>query len=76
MWNRYGTDMEQIFSIHLFRSEPLNFQGFLPVFDGDGTDGTDVNILSSYIRKKYIRYVYISKLPFYLYHLFQNLENP
>ena len=47
--------MEQIFSIHLFRSEPLNFQGFLPVFDGDGTDGTDVNILSSYIRKKYIR---------------------
>ena len=46
--------MEQIFSIHLFRSEPLNFQGFLPVFDGDGTDGTDgtdVNILSSYIRK-------------------------
>lgn len=46
-----GTDMEQIFSIHLFRSEPLNFQGFLPVFDGDGTDGTDVNVLSSYIRK-------------------------
>lgn len=50
--------MEQIFSIHLFRSEPLNFQGFLPVFDGDGTDGTDVNILSSYIRKIYKICVY------------------
>lgn len=48
----------------------------MPVFDGDGTDGTDVNILSFYIRKKYIRYVYISKLPFYLYHLFRTLENP
>lgn len=46
-----GTDTEQIFSIHLFRSEPLDFQGFLPVFDRHGTDGTDVNILSSYIRK-------------------------
>ena len=68
--------MEQIFSIHLFRSESLDFQDFSPAFDGHGTDGTDVNILSSYIRKKYIRYVYISKLGFYLYHLFQNLENP
>nr|DAZ23471.1 MAG TPA: hypothetical protein [Caudoviricetes sp.] len=27
-------------------------------------------------KKKYIRYVYISKLPFYLYHLFRTLENP
>ena len=43
--------MEQIFSIHLFRSEPLNFQGFLPVFDGDGTDGTDA-ILLQRIEKK------------------------
>ena len=43
--------MEQIFSIHLFRSEPLDFQDFSPAFDGYGTDGTDVNILSSYIRK-------------------------
>ena len=69
IWNRY---FQYICSV----LNPLNFQGFLPVFDGDGTDGTDVNILSSYIRKKYIRYVYISKLPFYLYHLFRTLENP
>ncbi len=25
--------MEQIFSIHLFRTKTLYFQGFLPVFD-------------------------------------------
>jgi hypothetical protein len=47
VWNRYGID---VFSISVPHENPL-FSGLFQLFSGNGTDGTDVNILSSYKEK-------------------------
>jgi hypothetical protein len=44
VWNRYGID---VFSISVPHENPL-FSRLFQLFSGNGTDGTDVNILSSY----------------------------
>ena len=54
MWNRYGID---VFSISVPHENPL-FSRLFQLLSRNGTDGTDVNILSSYKEKIYKKCVY------------------
>jgi hypothetical protein len=47
VWNRYGID---VFSISVPHENPL-FSRLFQLLSRNGTDGTDVNILSSYKEK-------------------------
>jgi hypothetical protein len=68
IWNRY---FQYICSV----LNPLDFQDFF-LFLIAWNRWYRCEYTFFLYKKKYIRYVYISKLPFYLYHLFRTLENP
>ena len=68
IWNRY---FQYICSV----LNPLDFQDFFLLLIAWNRWYRCEYTFFLY-KKKYIRYVYISKLPFYLYHLFRTLENP
>lgn len=72
VWNRYGTD---IFNTSVPFWTPLIFKIFF-LFLIAWNRWYRCEYTFFLYKKKYIRYVYISKLPFYLYHLFRTLENP